>query len=296
MSQEACAGIIRAPSMRPSLLKSAAILEVCLVAVILVPFLILGVYRLFPRFETWQTQTLGFPFPVFGHLVMIGLVLLLVLVRRRTLSEYGLKYVDLKNQVDLAGTCFIPVVLANAPFGFGVDQNSWGGALLLAGVQITFLVVLAWLLRRKPTSGLPAVVAGGMLLFAWTSGSAGSTAGRALVVFLTYAFFVGFGEEMLYRGYMQSRLNEAFGRPYQFFGVPFGWGAIITALLFGFAHVGILRWILGLTTEVALPWGVWTVFSGLVFGFVREKSGGILAPALLHGLPQAIATVAMLYL
>ncbi|MCC6191923.1 MAG: CPBP family intramembrane metalloprotease [Anaerolineales bacterium] len=95
---------------------------------------------------------------------------------------------------------------------------------------------------------------------------------------------------------MQSRLNEAFGRPYQFFGVPFGWGAIITALLFGFAHVGILRWILGLTTEVALPWGVWTVFSGLVFGFVREKSGGILAPALLHGLPQAIATVAMLYL
>ena len=48
---------------------------------------------------------------------------------------------------------------------------------------------------------------------------------------MTYALFVGFGEENLYRGYMQSRLNEAFGRPYRFFGVPFGWGVFVTALL-----------------------------------------------------------------
>jgi len=33
-----------------------------------------------------------------------------------------------------------------------------------------------------------------------------------------------------------------------------------------------------------------------VFGFVCEKSGGILAPALLHGLPQAAASVVMLFL
>ena len=36
--------------------------------------------------------------------------------------------------------------------------------------------------------------------------------------------------------------------------------------------------------------------TGLVLGFVREKSGGILASALLHGLPQALASVAMLFL
>ena len=61
-------------------------------------------------------------------------------------------------------------------------------------------------------------------------------------------------------------------------------------------HVGVQRWILGLNYEVTLAWGCWTIFSGLVLSYVREKSGSIFAPALLHGLPQAIATVAMLFL
>ena len=78
--------------------------------------------------------------------------------------------------------------------------------------------------------------------------------------------------------------------------MSFGWGAILTAILFGLTHVGLLRWTLDLTKEMTLAWGFWTCFGGLVSGFVREKSGGILAPALLHGLPQAIATVAMLFL
>lgn len=34
---------------------------------------------------------------------------------------------------------------------------------------------------------------------------------------------------------------------------------------------------------------------GLVLDYVREKSGGILAPALLHGLPQAIAYAVMVF-
>ena len=41
-------------------------------------------------------------------------------------------------------------------------------------------------------------------------------------------------------------------------------------------HIGILRWILGMTTEVTLAWGFWTIFGGLVFSLVHEKSGGIL--------------------
>jgi membrane protease YdiL (CAAX protease family) len=139
-------------------------------------------------------------------------------------------------------------------------------------------------------------IAAGILLMPGLLGPTGATVGKAVVSFLTYAVFVGFGEEMLYRGYMQTRLNEAFGKPYSFFGVAFGWGAVLTALLFGLTHIGILRWILGLSTEATLAWGFWTTFGGLVFGFVREKSGSVLAPALLHGLPQAIATAVMLFL
>ncbi len=68
--------------MRPSLFKIGAAFKVILVAFAIIPFLTLDVYKLFPRFETWQTEALGFPFPVFGYLAMIHLVLLVILVQR----------------------------------------------------------------------------------------------------------------------------------------------------------------------------------------------------------------------
>jgi membrane protease YdiL (CAAX protease family) len=153
--------------------------------------------------------------------------------------------------------------------------------------------VLAWLLRHKPTVGAAGVQAAGLIGMV---GLAPATACKVAVVFLNYALFVGFGEEILYRGYIESRLNEVFGRPFRFYGVPFGWSVLITNLLFGLMHVGFQRWLLGLNYEVTLAWGCWTIFSGLVLSYVREKSGSIFAPALLHGLPQAIAWVALLFL
>ena len=35
--------------------------------------------------------------------------------------------------------------------------------------------------------------------------------------------------------------------------------------------------------------GLWTTFGGLTFGYIRERTGNVLAAALLHGLPQALA-------
>ena len=178
-----------------------------------------------------------------------------------------------------------------------LDYTTWSVAFLLAAVQVGLLFVLGILLRKKTTAPTVHVAASALVLLAPSMLSGGqSIVLKAIVTFLTYALFVGFGEEILFRGYMQSRLNEVFGRPYRFFDVPFGWGAIITAVLFGLMHVGILRWILGMNTEVTLAWGFWTIFGGLVFSFLREKSGGILAPALLHGMPQAIAFVAFLFI
>jgi membrane protease YdiL (CAAX protease family) len=276
--------------------KLLAILEVIVVAFLLIPFLTLGVYRLWPRFESWQTETLGFPFPVFVYVVFIGLPLLIIRLRGKRLAEYGISFRDTKYHLDIAAACFIPVALANLPLGMGVDHTRWGGALLLAAIQIGLLFLLAWMLRKQPSAPGIGLAAAGLLLWLPAAGVADNMVWKAIALFLTYAVFVGFGEEILYRGYMQSRLNEVFGKPYSFFGVAFGWGALITALLFGLTHIGVLRWILGLSTEVTLAWGFWTIFSGLVFGLVREKTGSILAPALLHGLPQAIATVAMLFL
>jgi membrane protease YdiL (CAAX protease family) len=273
-----------------------AILEVFSVTFILIPLLTLGLYWLFPAFESWQTHTVGFPFPVFVYVVMMVISLAAILGQGKSLGDYGLSFMPVKNHFDMAGTCFIPIVLANLPFGLGVDHTTWGGALILAVVQIVLLFVLARLLQKNPNPTTLTLMGLNFVVLPRLNQFTGPIPGKAIAVFLTYAFFVGFGEEILYRGYMQSRLNESFGKPYRFFGVAFGWGAILTALFFGLTHVGVLRWMLGMSTAVTWAWGFWTFFSGLVFGFVREKSGGILAPALLHGLPQAVAMVFMVFL
>ncbi len=104
-----------------------------------------------------------------------------------------------------------------------------------------------------------------------------------------WQFFVsGFGEETLYRGYFQSRINAEFGRPYTFKGVQFGPGIFIAAILFAFTHVLNPFDPLNVTFTLALGWGIWTFCSGLFFGFIREKTGDLIGPGIAHGLPDAV--------
>ena len=61
--------------------------EIFLVVVCLVRWLPLGIYRLFPQFESWQTVTIGFAFPVFVDVVMIGLACLAIWLRAANSSR-----------------------------------------------------------------------------------------------------------------------------------------------------------------------------------------------------------------
>jgi membrane protease YdiL (CAAX protease family) len=126
----------------------------------------------------------------------------------------------------------------------------------------------------------PAGVAG-ILLLVPALASAAASAGALLSAVVFNFIFVGPAEEILFRGYIQSRLG-ATGRPYHFFGVPWGWSLVASALLFGAWHV-VAPFALRGTFDLAWSHGLWTFGAGLLFGFVREKTGGIVAPALLHG-------------
>jgi membrane protease YdiL (CAAX protease family) len=120
--------------------------------------------------------------------------------------------------------------------------------------------------------------------------AAQATPGKAISALVFYVFFLGFGEELLFRGYIQSRLNLAFGKPFTIFGVQWGWGAVIAALLFGVMHFLNVASVATTGHWSLMPWwGVWTFFAGLALAFVREKTGSIVAPSILHGLPQGIA-------
>jgi membrane protease YdiL (CAAX protease family) len=95
--------------------------------------------------------------------------------------------------------------------------------------------------------------------------------------------FAGFGEEVLYRGYFQSRLNDGFGRPFKVEGISFGVGLIAISLLFGLGHL--LNPFNPFLGHNGLDWfaGLIALQTGLFYGLVREKTGSILAPAIIHG-------------
>lgn len=101
----------------------------------------------------------------------------------------------------------------------------------------------------------------------------------------------GFGEELFFRGYVQSRLNWPFGRPYRWLGMAFGPGLILTALLFGAMHV--LNGVDYFQGRFEWAWGsgVVSVCAGLYYGCLRETTGSIVAGGIAHGLAGVMTEV-----
>lgn len=101
----------------------------------------------------------------------------------------------------------------------------------------------------------------------------------ALLV-LYHLFYVAIPEEFFYRGYFQTRLNEVFPRRWRVLGVQLGPGLVLASLFFAFGHsVVTLRW-----------WHFATFFPGLLFGWMRERTGSPLAGALFHAFANVSVT------
>ncbi|WP_298820172.1 CPBP family intramembrane glutamic endopeptidase [Chloroflexus sp.] len=262
--------------------KSRALLEV--IAVLSLTLLALTLIGLSPV-GAWERTTLRRGFVEYA--VMMAIPTTILIATRRDLTAYGLSLRNPTYHLDVTTTALAPVAVASIPFAF-VDYRHWTGSLILAGSYLASLFALGWLLRRKPTRNEDGVVIGAFTPI-WLQLPQPTVVGRAITTFVFFIFFLGLGEELLFRGYIQSRLNDVWGRPFRFFGVPWGWGGLITAALFGLMHALNLGSLVNGNWQWSWWWGGWTFFSGLVFGFAREKTGSIVAPALLHGLPQAIA-------
>jgi membrane protease YdiL (CAAX protease family) len=104
-------------------------------------------------------------------------------------------------------------------------------------------------------------------------------------------FGAGFGEEIFFRGFIQSRLNEAFGRPWRILGMRFGIGLVISSLLFGLIHaLNTVNYFHG-QFNFAWNWAAANFFSGLFFGALRERRQSILPGAIVHGIEDVLSTV-----
>lgn len=224
----------------------------------------------------------------FEYAVMVAVPLFILVITRRNLASYGISLQNLRYHLDIAGAAFVPFAIAIAFAGL-VNYTLWRGALIMAGLQIALLFALGRLLKRKATRNESGIVVSAIMLTTYSSIAGKATIGNAISALLFYVLFLGLGEEFLFRGYIQSRLNDAFGKPFQFYGVNWGWGIIITSLLFGLMHLLNIGSLAIGNWQLTPWWGFWTFFAGLTNGFVREKTGAIVAPTILHGLPQGIA-------
>lgn len=84
--------------------------------------------------------------------------------------------------------------------------------------------------------------------------------------------YVGFPEELFFRGYLQQRFDDAFGRPFRLFGASWGAGLPLAAGLFAAGHL--------VVTGEAGRLGIF--FPGLLFGWLQARTNALLAPILFH--------------
>jgi len=105
---------------------------------------------------------------------------------------------------------------------------------------------------------------------------------RFLLLVLVQLLVVALPEELFYRGWMQSSWARAApGRGVRVLGARLGAGFLWTQLLFAAGHLVVLA-----------PWRLATFFPGLLFGWLRERTGSVAAPVVVHALSNLfIATL-----
>ncbi|KAA0271971.1 MAG: CPBP family intramembrane metalloprotease [Chloroflexi bacterium] len=272
--------------------KILAFVEILLVYAVIQ---ITGILRRSTEIVEWEIRTLGWSYT--GMFIFVGIPALVIWLTRRDWAEYGVSRSNWRTNLDLGVKAYLVRFI---PMGLGIGGAAflgWGykelaGGALVASTEIVAIALMIWILnRQKPVaSGRGSLITTCLLLlFPIVVALAINKLSLIIVSTVVWQFvFSGFGEEFVWRGYVQSRLNQAFGRPMRMFGIQFGWGLIIASLLFGLLHafntydpnVGF--------SSLSWGWGLFTTFGGLLFGLIREKTGTLLAPGIAHGLPDAV--------
>ena len=141
---------------------------------------------------------------------------------------------------------------------------------------------------RKATSRLRVSEIGGWaLLGAWLLvclgvGLQGRSLGQLAWLVAWQFFATAIGEEVFFRGYVQTRLNGVFSRSCSVRGVLCGWGLVVMALLFGWLHAFNTVDYFGGRFTFAWSLAAGTAGTGLLFGWVREATGSVAPGIVLH--------------
>jgi len=174
------------------------------------------------------------------------------------------------------------------------SQWNWQGKLLalVASLAVASLPLFGWTrsgltFRQNPGSLFGAGIAFGLycaffLAIALAFPNAPVTA-ETLGFQLTMP---GLEEELFYRGILLLALNEAFRGRIRLLGVDWGWAAVLTSMLFGFAHAFAYSADAGFAFDPMIM--ALTAIPSFLAVWLRERTGSLLLPVLAHNFGNSI--------
>jgi membrane protease YdiL (CAAX protease family) len=262
-----------------------------------------SVFALMSLFSWWlNAQLQSFDFEVrrwIGGAIFIALSLIIMALTRRPWHEYGLTLKDWPLSLDIGLTGyvarFVPVGVVFAVVLLGQSYRSWLGGAIVFVAEIAGIWLLLTLLARQEANDPSGrqrrsktrnnlILLGGLLLFPIVLGGLLNRSPLTVASTVCWQLIIsGFGEEIRYRGYYQSRVNQEFGKPYRIAGICFGPGLIVSSILFGLIHATQTFNPLMGQFDFAWPWGLFTLGGGFFFGLLREKTNDVVACSIAHG-------------
>lgn len=277
---------IESPDDAPSA-SGEKLLALVEVALVLFAFVALGRWLRGSGFMAWQSSNLGASFLSNAALFLL-LPALTITLRRLDPGRYGLASAELGRHFAVGarvGAILLPATMLFGLVGFlELDPKGWRGAAILAGGFAIAGAIALLTIARGPrpgpgkSPGRAMAVMGCLLTAGLIAGVLVKSSAPILTRTLYVLLFVALLEELFFRGYLQQRLNDVFELPYRLFGTRFGPGLVLSGLVFGLFHP------LMSSAPGDGPWALWTGVIGLVFGFVREKTGSAVASSIAHGI------------
>ncbi len=244
----------------------------------------------------WEQRVLGWSY--FTGFLTVLLPTLVMVLQKREFELYGLTLRRWETSLDvgLKGYLYLvaPQMLITLLSSKGAAYRYVDGSLVLS---VSIFVMLFLLLRRltgkkyKPFSSTRARLLVAVLLLSIPLLVGGVYGRLTLKVFSTIFWqlvFGGFGEELFYRGYVQSTVNEEYGRPWSFEGVAFGPGLLVSSALYGLDRaLNTVRPWRGVYT-VSWSWGFFAFSVGVFYGFIRERTGDVVGSGVANGLVDSV--------
>ncbi len=260
----------------------------------------------FTPYGRWEvSQGLNF---ITGSVMVLATVGLVVM-HRTPFTRYGLSSAQWRRDLSIGlkwllitavvgGTLAWLLNVRTAVSRDNLPGIAMGGAALM--IQAAMAALFAWTYRTglppQPKGVSTAIAATVFLLLAVSPLPAAAYTGtpivHTLLVLLWMGFSAGIGEEMFFRGYIQSRVNETCGRPWKLLGVQFGIGLLVSALLFGLIHA--INFVDYFRGQFVFAWGFGVMTIGLLYSVIRERTGSIWPGAVMHILTNILGRTALL--